>query len=137
MSVFVDTSVWYAVADSADVDHRRAAAVLHSGDPLLTSDHVLGETWILLRHRIHRAAAERFWDGLRSGVAAIEPVGPADLENAWQIGTAFKDQDFSFVDRTSFAVMRWLGIERAATFDAHFAIYRFGPNRRRAFALVG
>jgi hypothetical protein len=29
-----------------------------------------------------------------------------------------------------------LGIERAASFDAHFAIFRFGPNGRRAFTIM-
>ena len=83
-----------------------------------------------------RKAAERFWETIRGGVAAVEPVGAADLETAWQIGTAYRDQDFSLVDRTSFAVMRRLGIERAASFDDHFAIFRFGPNRPRAFTVV-
>jgi predicted nucleic acid-binding protein len=97
---------------------------------------VLIETWTLLRYRIRRQAAERFWDALRNGVAVIEPVIAADLEAAWQIGTAFRDQDFSIVDRTSFAVMRRLGIERAASFDDDFAIFRFGPNRRHAFSIL-
>lgn len=81
-------------------------------------------------------AAERFWDGMRSGVAMLEPVGVADLEAAWQIGLAWRDQDFSLVDRTSFAVMRRLGIERAASLDEHFAIFRFGPQNRRAFTIL-
>ena len=55
-------------------------AILAAGEPLVTSDHVLVETWTLLRWRIRRQAAERFWDGLRSGVASVEPVGIADLE---------------------------------------------------------
>jgi hypothetical protein len=50
-------------------------------------------------------AAERFWDGLRRGVAAIKNVSTADLETAWAIGEMFSDQDFSIVDRTSFTVM--------------------------------
>ena len=136
MSVFVDTSVWYAAADRGDASNARAKAILAEGEPLLTSDHVLIETWTLLRHRIDRRAAERFWDGLRSGVAGIELVGAADLEAAWAIGLSYRDQDFSIVDRTSFAVMRRLGIERAASFDDDFAIFRFGPNRRRAFTIV-
>jgi predicted nucleic acid-binding protein len=136
MSLFVDTSVWYAAADSSDRSNARATAILAAGEPLVTSDHVLVETWILLRHRLHRKAAERFWEALRHGVAVIECVGPADLEAAWQIGVSFPDQDFSFVDRTSFAVMRRLGIERAASFDDHFAIFRFGPHRRHAFTLL-
>lgn len=102
----------------------------------MTSDHVLVETWTLLRHRLHRQAAERFWDALRRGVAMVEPVGAADLEAAWQIGEIYHDQDFSIVDRTSFAIMRRLGIERAASFDKDFAIFRFGPDRRRGFTVV-
>ena len=136
MSLFVDTSVWYAAADSSDTSNARAKAILAGGEPLVTSDHVLIETWTLLRYRIHGRAAERFWEGLRSGVAAVEPVGAADLEAAWQIGASYRDQDFSIVDRTSFAVMRRLGINRAASFDDDFAIFRFGPNRRGAFTIL-
>lgn len=136
MSLFVDTSIWYAAADSGDAGNRRAKAILQAGKTLVTSDHVLVETWTLLRYRVGRRAAERFWDGMRSGVAALEPVGVADLEAAWQMGLVWKDQDFSLVDRTSFAVMRRLGIERAASLDEHFAIFRFGPHNRRAFTVV-
>ena len=136
MSLFVDTSVWYAAADSSDSSNALAKTILAAGEPLVTTDHVLIEVWTLLRYRIHRRSAEKFWGSLRSGVAAIEAVGTADLEVAWQIGTTFRDQDFSIVDRTSFAVMRRLGIERAASFDDDFAIFRFGPNRRRAFTIV-
>ena len=78
MSLFVDTSAWYAAADSGDRSHTRATEVLASGERLLTSDQVLVETWLLLRHRLHREAAERFWEGLRGGVAAIECVVAAD-----------------------------------------------------------
>ena len=137
MSLFVDTSIWYAAADSSDLNSARAKAILKSGEPLFTTDHVLVETWTLLRYRIQRHAAERFWQGMRSGVATIEPVGMADLENAWQIGLSYSDQDFSIVDRTSFAVMRRLGIERAASLDDHFAVFRFGPKRRHAFTIIG
>ncbi|HEY3825305.1 MAG TPA: PIN domain-containing protein [Bryobacteraceae bacterium] len=135
-SLFVDTSVWYAAADSSDAGNARAKALLGAGEPLVTSDHVLIETWTLLRYRIRRQVADLFWDSLRSGVSSIETVGSADLEAAWQIGISWRDQDFSIVDRTSFAVMRRLGIERAASFDADFAIFRFGPHRRRAFTIL-
>lgn len=137
MSLFVDTSVWYAAADSSDVDNPRAIHVLSGDEALFATDHVLLETWTLLRNRIHRHAAERFWDGLRNGTATIEPVGTADLEAAWQIGLSYRDQDFSLVDRTSFAVMRRLGLDRAASFDDHFAVFRYGPKRRHAFVIVG
>jgi predicted nucleic acid-binding protein len=136
MSLFVDTSAWYAAVDSSDASNARAKTILAGGEPLVTTDHVLVETWTLLRYRIRRQVAERFWEGLRRGVAVVEPVTAADLEAAWQIGVSFRDQDFSIVDRTSFAVMRRLGIDRAASFDDDFAIFRFGPNRRHAFTIL-
>ena len=74
--------------------------------------------------------------GPRGSVACIEPVGRADLEAARATGLAFPDEDFSLVDRTSFAVMERLGLERAAAFAADFAVYRYGSNRHRAFEVV-
>ena len=136
MSLFVDTSVWYAAADSDDGSNARAREILSAGERLITTDHVLVETWTLLRWRIHRHAAEAFWRGLRGGVATVATVGPADLQAAWTIGLSFPDQDFSLVDRTSFATMERLGLQRAASFDDHFAVYRYGPRRAQAFEVV-
>jgi predicted nucleic acid-binding protein len=53
------------------------------------------------------------------------------------MGSAYHDQDFSIADRTSFAIMRRLGIERVASLDNDFAIFRFGPGRRGAFTVIG
>lgn len=136
MSLFVDTSVWYAAADEGDAGHVRGAEILKAGETLVTTDHVLVETSLLLRSRLGRAAADRFWEALRAGVASIEIVGSADLEAAWGIGSAFPDQDFSLVDRTSFAVIQRLGIERVASFDADFAVFRYGRSKNRAFTVV-
>ncbi len=72
MSLFVDTSIWYAAADSSDRNNARSKAILKSGETLVTSDHVLVETWTLLHHKLDRKAAERFWEGLRSGVASLD-----------------------------------------------------------------
>jgi len=132
----VDTSVWYAAAAAADPGNSRAREILAAGESLYTTNHVLVETWGLLARRIHHKAAERFWEGIRNGIATVEIVGMADLETAWQIGQAFPDQGFSLADRTSFAVMRRLGIERAASFDNHFAVFRYGPKQRYAFEIV-
>jgi predicted nucleic acid-binding protein len=126
----------YAAAHEADVQSERAQAILASEDSLLTTDHVLVETWRLARDRHGWGAAERLAHALRSGPTELVSVRAEDLAVALAIGTAFADQGFSLVDRTSFAVMERMGIDRAATFDDDFAVYRYGPGRDRAFQLV-
>ena len=136
MKLFVDTSVWFSAAYQNDRGNEFAKEILGRGDELVTTDHVLLETWLLLRNRSSRDLADRFWEGLRQGVASIEMVTIADLESAWQIGLKFPDQDFSITDRTSFAFMERTRVTRVASFDYDFAIYRYGRNRDRAFDVV-
>jgi predicted nucleic acid-binding protein len=133
VTLFVDTSAFYAAADSGDRSHARAKEVLGGEDALVTTDHVLVESWFLMRARGGRNSAERFWTAVRGGLATVETVLPGDLDVAWRIGEDFPDQDFSIVDRTSFAVMQRVGLTAVASFDDHFAIYRYGPRRDRAF----
>jgi predicted nucleic acid-binding protein len=136
VTTFVDSSAFYAAADQHDQHHERATVVLASGDALLTTDHVLTETWTLIAARAGHAFAERFWGKVRDGLATVEPAHRGDLDNAWRIGEEFADQEFSLVDRTSFAVMERLGITRVASFDSDFAVYRFGPRRSRAVEVL-
>lgn len=137
MSAFVDASALYAIADRGDRSHARATEIVTRADePLITSDHVLVESWLLAASRGGHHAADRLWQHLRAGAARIEPISAADLEAAWRIGEAFPDQDFSIVDRTSFAAMERLGLSRAIAFDDDFAIYRFGPKREHAFEVL-
>jgi predicted nucleic acid-binding protein len=136
VTLFVDTSVLYAALDRADVGHVRARELLSMRESLLTTDHVLVETWLLAQRRLGQLVAEAFWGGIRAGGVAFATVESVDLDAAWQIGAAFPDQAFSIVDRTSFAVMLRLGVHRAASFDTDFAVFRFGPRRDRAFEIV-
>lgn len=136
MTLFVDTSTWYAAADHGDANNGRAKEVLTNDEALVTTDHILVETWLLIHHRLGKQPAGRFWEGIRGGVAHVEVVTSVDLESAWSIGAIFPDQDFSIVDRTSFAVMERLGLCRAAALKDDFAIYRFGSRRERSFEVV-
>jgi uncharacterized protein len=136
VSVFVDSSVWFAAAVTRDHDNARAKAILASTQDHVTTDHIVVETWLLLNSRFRRSVADDFWNRLRIGSVKVEIVMLADLEAAWAIGRLFGDQDFSIVDRTSFAVMERLGINQVASFDSDFAIYRYGRNREKAFEMV-
>jgi uncharacterized protein len=136
VTLYVDTSVWYAAAASGDRHNRRAKEILDVTEPRITSDHVLIETWLLARHRLGRDVADELVRRIREGIARVETTSGADLERALALGAAYPDQDFSLVDRTSFAVMERLGLQRVASFDDDFAIYRYGRDRKRAFAVV-
>ena len=136
MSIFVDTGAWYAVADRSDRHHTAAADFYverASARDLVTSDLVVAETWALLAAHLGRPAALTFWQTLRDLQLPILTLDPVDLEAAWRIAQAFPDQDFSFTDCASFALMERRSIEEAFAFDAHFLVYRYGSDRRRAF----
>lgn len=136
MSILVDTGAWYAIADTSERHHGKARRFYseHAGQtPLATTDLIVAEAWATLNSHLGRSAAMTFWDTLRETRLALLAVEPVDLEVAWRIVHAFPDQDFSFVDCTTFALMERMGIVEAFTFDAHFLIYRFGPARQLAF----
>ncbi len=136
MTVFVDTSAWYAAADVDDAGHERAARQLQEfAGGLLTSDHVLVETWFLAARRLGTETAEQLVNGIRVGIARVEPAIVADLEVAARIGEDFADQVFSLVDRTSWSIMQRLGVHEAISLDADFSVFRFGRDRKQAFTV--
>ena len=135
--VFVDTGAWYALAAPDDASHERAVNLLyeHAGR-LATTDHVLVETWAVARSRRDRAAADALVGTvLARNLAEVLTATPADIRTALHIGEVFEDQDFSMIDRTSWAVMERCGIDEAVSFDVDYAIYRYGPGRRQAFTI--
>lgn len=138
MSVFVDSSVLVAAALPRDQHHSQGSTVLGSiaAEQIFTTDHVLVESWSLIRSRAGRSSAVRFWRSLPDTALIIESVTLVDLERARAISEHWDDQDFSLVDCTSFAVMERLGCRRAATFDRDFAVYRYGADRTKAFEIL-
>ncbi|ORB90263.1 PIN domain-containing protein [Mycobacterium persicum] len=124
--IFADTSFWAALGNAKDARHEIAKNLWASKPPVvLTSNHVLGETWTLLnRRRGHRAAvgaaAIRF-----SAVVRVEHI-TADLEEqAWDWLARHDEREYSFVDATSFALMRRKGIRNAYAFDDDFSAAGF------------
>jgi predicted nucleic acid-binding protein len=119
---FVDTSFWVALQLRGDRHHDDARRIWR-GDPgaLLTSNHVLGETWTFLTNRIGHGAARAFRDALAhtEGVALVHVDAPTEDE-AWGWLARHDERPYSFVDATSFAVMRRRRLREALTFDSDF-----------------
>ncbi len=95
-------------------------------EPLVTSNHVRGETWTLLRRRRGHRSAVAFLDLLeRSPRVRVEHVS-RDLEREALDWLRRRDErEYSFVDATSFALMRSLRIEEAFAFNGDFAAAGF------------
>jgi predicted nucleic acid-binding protein len=47
------------------------------------------------------------------------------IKKAWDIFDNFQDKNFSFIDCSSFAVMKELNIQKAFAFDRHFEQFGF------------
>ena len=134
--VFVDTSVWYAAADDGDAHSEAARSLLavHAGS-LVTSDLVLAELWNLVNARIGHRMANQVVAAIAADIARVECTTLADFEAAEAAAEAFHDQAFSLTDRASWALMERLAITDALALDADYGIYRYGPQRRRAFVV--
>ena len=134
--VFVDTSIWYAAADDGDANSEVARSLLseHSGS-LVTSDLVLAELWNLVNARLNHHTANQIVAAIAAGIARVECATKADLGAAAAALADFSDQAFSLTDRTSWALMERLAMTDALALDADFRVYRYGHQRRRAFAV--
>ena len=121
--IFVDTSFWIALRLPRDDRHRDAVEMLRRfGDQaLVTSNHVRGETWTFLRHRAWHSAAVSFVDALaRTGRLSVVFVSEELEEQSLRWLRRHDEREYSFVDATSFALMRSLRIKQALAFDGDF-----------------
>jgi predicted nucleic acid-binding protein len=128
--VFVDSGAWFAVQVVDDAHHREAVRVLRGlldgSVVLVATNHVIGETYTLLRVTRGYDAARRFLDSLDATTRLQRLFVGEDVERrAFALLDRYRDHDFSFVDATSFAVMRAERIRHAFAFDAHFATAGF------------
>jgi predicted nucleic acid-binding protein len=130
VSTFVDSSVWFAAACKRDRNNELAKSILLSVDRCMLTDHVLVQTWQLIKARFGTDLANTFWERLRETDAHVEPVTASDLEAAGQMSEEYPGEELSLVDRTSFAVMQRCGITRAATFSSSFEIFMYGPRKK-------
>ncbi|MGH9184745.1 MAG: type II toxin-antitoxin system VapC family toxin [Acidimicrobiales bacterium] len=124
---FADTSFWYAFHVREDRHHPDAAALWAThGHRLLVTNHIVGETWTLLRRKISHKSAVAVVGGMqRSHRVQVLHVDPATEQEAWTWLRRHDERKYSFVDATSFAVMRQRRIHEALAFDGDFAAAGF------------
>ena len=86
----------------------------------------MGETWTWLRRRAGHHAAMRFLAVVEgSARVSVAPVDEAIDERAWQWLGRHDERSYSYVDATSFEIMRRERISEALAFDGDFAAAGF------------
>lgn len=126
--IFVDTSFWVALRNRRDEHHDEARSLFRSkaATPLISTNHVRGETWTFLRRRAGHASAANFLDFIEETVRLhVEHVDEATEEDAIGWLRRHDEREYSLVDASSFALMRRLGIGEAFAFDGDFAAAGF------------
>jgi predicted nucleic acid-binding protein len=124
---FADTSFWVALILQRDRHHEEASELWeHRDQPLVVTNHVLGEVWTFLRRRDSHSLARRAHQLIaRSDTVEVIHV-PAELEKeAWKWLDRHDERPYSFVDATSFAVMRRRKLLEALAFDGDFTAAGF------------
>ncbi len=131
--IFVDTWAWYALINDGDSSHhiveQTNSRLLNEKYVFVTTNYVLGETVTLMRYKVSHSMALDFWHSIQElvqdGLVELVRVSEVEEVTEWEIFEKYSDQDFSFVDCTSFAVMQNLSISEVFTGDHHFATMGF------------
>lgn len=130
--IFVDTSFWVAFRNKRDPHHEESVHLLdvHQAGPLVTTNHVRGETWTFVRRKSGHQAAVEFLDAIRQSPRVRVLFVSEELErDADRWLRRHDERQYSFVDATSFAVMKSLKIRDALAFDGDFSAAAFNELR--------
>jgi predicted nucleic acid-binding protein len=129
---FADTSWWVAWSLPGDRRHNDALAMLEQLGPteqVLTTNLIVGETWTFLRRKDGHRSALGFLDRTEAltgrAKLAVHRVTPEQEEKAWSWLRKHDERPYSFVDATSFQVMRDRRLREALAFDHDFAAAGF------------
>jgi predicted nucleic acid-binding protein len=130
--IFIDTGAFVARFIAKDQYHQKANRAWKSlereKERLTTSNFVLDETLTLLARRTsYSFAAERGEAIFASSILAILRPEASDEVAALALFRKLADQEVSFTDCVSFALMRRHRVTRAFTFDRHFETAGFTP----------
>ena len=125
-SVFVDTSAWAGLFLPREGRHVQASACMERlllSARLYSSDYVFTELVTLMGARAGFGAAWKAGEALRRHPTLfVLEVTPEIREEAWRLFRKYRDQEASFVDCTSFALITRNRIAKVFAYDRHFRL---------------
>lgn len=125
MKLLLDSAALLALYDRGDKFQARAQRAFKSlvevKVTFVVTDYLVAEATTLILGRVGHAPAVTCGDWLLSSPRVQVVRIDAELwADAWQLFKKYDDKEFSFVDCTSFIVMRREHLIDAFTFDRHF-----------------
>jgi predicted nucleic acid-binding protein len=118
VSVLLDTSCLYALADGGDRHHSQVLEVACGlSEPIILPLPVLPEICYLLASRLGHAAMRRFLSELAASDTVLESIDRSDLRRISEILEQYADSQLDFVDAAIIAIAERLNVTRVLTLD--------------------
>ncbi len=117
--VFWDTSGWYTLFVQSESLYLKAKDLaqeqIKNKIYFLTSDYVIQETMTLFMARKESSRAIDFWNLIQ-----IEKIDSERFKKSGDYFCKHLDQNYSFVDASSFLLMKECKTNKVVTLDKHF-----------------
>lgn len=118
MASIVDTSVLYALTDSAEPEHRSCVEGLAAeSSAIIVPAAVLPEICYIVHSRLGAPAEVAFLRALSGSDWRVEPTTDPDLRRTVELLERYADADLGFVDASIVAIAERLGVTRLYTLD--------------------
>jgi uncharacterized protein len=126
--IFVDTVAWLHLFDAQKRGTEQLAArqfLTSNKEGLCTSDLVISEThkWLVDHGRPIERANSILGKLVRQELAVLVPIEESDRILAEKIVIKFADQQLSYTDAITVAIVTRCGIKKVFSFDRHFLLF--------------
>jgi len=123
MSIYIDTSAFFAILDSGDKFHKESKdtflRLIGDKEIFHSSNYITIETIVLVQNRLGLDAVRTFQDDIVP-IINIHWVDERIHNIAISSLLIARRKNISFIDYTSFELIRLLGLKKVFTFDKHF-----------------
>ena len=121
--IFIDTSAFVGIHDSKDLHYEASQRIIRllidQEAQLVTSSYILAESYTVISQKAGKDKAISFKEDFDPRIRVIR-IDEALEESAWSIFKVIKSKNVSYIDCTSFAVMKNYNISQAFAFDEDF-----------------
>jgi predicted nucleic acid-binding protein len=127
--LFIDTGGFIAILHKSDPNHQKMVKYYNKAKESVTfytTNFVASETYTWLRYHAGHHIAVQFLDTIETAVDGNEltavQVDSLTETKARQLLRKYSDQEFSYVDATSFVAMDLLDVNDVLGCDSHYLI---------------